>query len=136
MEKKRKDEIPAMIAEETRTIEEKIFQNASEGENSYYHIITSKGLDENAKEIIGHTEFVEVWIDTPKEICIERDPKGLYKKARAGEIKDFTGISSPFEYPQNAIVLKNEDESDIQNNVNIILDYLLKNKYIYEQPMV
>ena len=61
---------------------------------------------EQAKEIIGEN-FIEVFIDADLSTCEERDPKGLYKKARAGEIKDFTGISSPFETPSNAIVLKN-----------------------------
>lgn len=52
-----------------------------------------------AAEIIGEDKFVEVFIDTPLSICEQRDVKGLYKKARAGEIKEFTGISSPFEPP-------------------------------------
>ncbi len=56
-------------------------------------------IRQQAKEIIGE-DFVEVFVDTPLEICEQRDVKGLYQKARAGEIKDFTGISSPFEAPQ------------------------------------
>jgi adenylylsulfate kinase len=54
-----------------------------------------------AKAIIGEENFVEVFVNTPLEICEERDVKGLYKKARAGEIKDFTGIDAPFEAPIN-----------------------------------
>ena len=54
-----------------------------------------------AREIIGAENFVEVFINTPLEICEARDVKGLYKKARAGEIKGFTGIDSPYEAPQN-----------------------------------
>ena len=46
-------------------------------------------------------DFLEVFVDTPLEVCEARDPKGLYKKARAGEIKNFTGISDPYEAPQN-----------------------------------
>jgi adenylylsulfate kinase len=53
-----------------------------------------------AKDIIGEDDFLEVFIDAPLEICEQRDPKGLYKKARAGEIKNFTGVSAPFEVPQ------------------------------------
>ena len=53
-----------------------------------------------AKDIIGEDDFLEVFVDTPLEICEQRDPKGLYKKARAGEIKNFTGISAPFEIPK------------------------------------
>ncbi len=55
-----------------------------------------------AREVIGDERFVEVFIDTPIEVCEQRDPKGLYKKARAGEIQQFTGISAPYEAPQDA----------------------------------
>ncbi|QYO75092.1 sulfate adenylyltransferase subunit CysN [Devosia salina] len=55
-----------------------------------------------AREIAGDIDFTEVYVDTPLEVCEARDPKGLYKRARAGEIKNFTGIDSPFEAPQNA----------------------------------
>ena len=78
-----------------------------------------------AKEIIGDN-FIEVFIDADLSTCETRDPKGLYKKARAGEIKDFTGISSPFETPINAIVLKNNTEVDLERNVNLLID-LIKN---------
>ena len=84
---------------------------------------------EQAKEIIGD-DFIEVFIKTDLEVCEERDSKGLYKKARAGEIKDFTGISSPYEVPKNAIVLENNKEEDIQNNVDFIINYLKKNNYL------
>jgi adenylylsulfate kinase len=78
-----------------------------------------------AKEIIGDN-FIEVFVDADLSTCEMRDPKGLYKKARTGEIKDFTGISSPFETPINAIVLKNNTEEDLQRNVNLLKD-LIKN---------
>lgn len=68
-------------------------------------------MRKQAREIIGDG-FIEVFINTPIEICEQRDVKGLYKKARAGEIKDFTGISSPFEAPQTAeIEIKTENKS-------------------------
>ncbi len=54
-----------------------------------------------ACSIIGKDKFLEVYVNTPLEACEKRDPKGLYKKAREGKIKDFTGISSPFEEPEN-----------------------------------
>lgn len=53
------------------------------------------------KNIIGKENFYEIYIDTPLEICEQRDPKGLYKKARLGEIKNFTGIDAPYEPPEN-----------------------------------
>jgi len=82
-----------------------------------------------SKEIIGDS-FVEVFIDAKLETCEMRDPKGLYKKARAGEIKDFTGISSPFEIPKNAIHLENNKEEEIKNNVDYLLHHLKNKNYI------
>jgi len=61
-------------------------------------------IRQKAKEIIGEENFVEVFVNTPLEVCEARDVKGLYKKARAGEIKGFTGIDSPFEAPVSADV--------------------------------
>ncbi|RAK51232.1 adenylyl-sulfate kinase, partial [Phenylobacterium deserti] len=54
-----------------------------------------------ARELLGEGEFVEVFIDTPLQVAEERDVKGLYKKARAGELKNFTGVDSPYEPPEN-----------------------------------
>jgi len=79
-----------------------------------------------AKEIIGDN-FIEIFIDADLSTCEIRDPKGLYKKARAGEIKDFTGISSPFEIPSNAIVLKNNNEEDLDRNVIFLTELIEKN---------
>ena len=62
-----------------------------------------KSMRDNARHILekyGKAKFIEVYMDTPLEICEQRDSKGLYKKARAGEIKDFTGIDSPYEIPE------------------------------------
>ena len=81
---------------------------------------------QQAKEIIGDN-FIEVFIDADLSTCEERDPKGLYKKARAGEIKDFTGISSPFEFPSNAIVLKNNTQEDLDRNVQFLTGLIEKN---------
>jgi len=65
-----------------------------------------------AKEIIGEQDFVEVFIDTPVEICEQRDVKGLYKKARAGEITDFTGVNAAYEIPlQPDIHIQTKDKS-------------------------
>lgn len=78
-----------------------------------------------AKEIIGKEDFVEVFIDTPIEICEQRDVKGLYKKARAGEIKDFTGINAPFEAPENAAIVVKTANKTVEESVNTILDQIL-----------
>ena len=62
------------------------------------------------RELMAEGDFVEVFIDTPVELCEERDPKGLYAKARTGEIPNFTGVSDPYEAPENAeIVIKTAD---------------------------
>jgi bifunctional enzyme CysN/CysC len=65
-----------------------------------------------ARELANKGEFVEIFVDTPIEVCMARDPKGLYKRAQAGEIKNFTGIDSPYEPPENPeLILKTEDLS-------------------------
>jgi bifunctional enzyme CysN/CysC len=58
-----------------------------------------------ARELVAHGEFVEVFVNAPLEVAEQRDPKGLYKKARRGELKQFTGIDSPYETPENAEVV-------------------------------
>jgi adenylylsulfate kinase len=77
---------------------------------------------EMAKKIIGDSDFVEVFINCPLAICEERDVKGLYAKARRGEIKDFTGIDSPFEAPLKANVELLTDKNSVQECINIIFD--------------
>ena len=80
------------------------------------------------KDLVEENEFIEIFIDTPLEICESRDPKGLYKKARRGDISNFTGISSAYEKPTNAnIILQN---TNINDSVKIILDYLKINGYL------
>jgi adenylylsulfate kinase-like enzyme len=83
-----------------------------------------------ARNLFSDGEFIEVYIDTPIEVCEARDSKGLYKKARAGELKNFTGIDSDYEEPQTSeIVLQNSD-ANIDDLVNRILDYLKSNSNI------
>jgi adenylyl-sulfate kinase len=79
---------------------------------------------EEAKRIIGFENFVEVYMDTPLEVCISRDVKGLYKRAMNGEIKDFTGISSPYEVPGSPDLIINHEEP-INEYVQGILDILI-----------
>ena len=64
----------------------------------------TKEIRQQAKSIIGSEDFIEVFVNTPLEICEQRDVKGLYKKARAGEIKNFTGIDAPFEAPEQDFI--------------------------------
>ncbi|KAF8979134.1 Adenylyl-sulfate kinase [Entomortierella lignicola] len=74
--------------------------------------------------------FIEVFADAPLSVVEERDPKGLYKKAKAGEIKEFTGISAPYEAPLAPEIHIHTDKVSIEEGVQIILDYLRKNEYI------
>ena len=75
-------------------------------------------------------DFLEIFVNTSLEACEERDPKGLYKKARSGELKQFTGISAPYEEPENPeIIVKTEKES-VTESAEYIVDYLEKNAYI------
>ena len=78
-----------------------------------------------AKNIIGAENFIEVYINASVETCENRDIKGLYKKARKGEIKDFTGISAPFEAPENPKIEINTSELSIDESVQKVLDYIL-----------
>ncbi|KAJ6557195.1 adenylylsulfate kinase [Mycena sp. CBHHK59/15] len=74
--------------------------------------------------------FIEVFIDAPLAVLEDRDPKGLYKKARAGEIKDFTGISAPYEAPETPEIHIKTDETAVEGSVRIITEYLARNGYV------
>lgn len=82
---------------------------------------------QNARAIIGAESFIEVFIDTPLAICEERDPKGLYKKARKGEIKMFTGIDSVYEAPSNPSLIVKAGYLTIEESKNAIAEFLHKN---------
>ncbi len=84
-------------------------------------ISPTKKMREMAKEIIGEDNFLEIFVDTPLEVCEQRDPKGLYKKARSGEIPNFTGISAPFEVPENPFIVAENSNPDINETVRKIL---------------
>ena len=77
-----------------------------------------------ARSIMNQGEFVEVFIDTPLEVCESRDPKGLYKKARAGEISNFTGISSAFDVPEQPEIHVKTAQQSIEQSVEQIIGYL------------
>lgn len=82
-------------------------------------------LREMAAEIIGKDDFVEVFVSTPLEECEKRDVKGLYAKARRGEIKNFTGISTPFEAPEHPDITLDTSKLPVEESVKILLDYVL-----------
>jgi len=88
-------------------------------------ISPTRDMRANAKQIIGPTDFVEVFIDTPIEVCEARDVKGLYKKARAGEIKDFTGVSAPYEVPLQPDVHVHTEDTDIEESMAVLYQQIL-----------
>ena len=82
------------------------------------------------RSIVKKGEFVEIFVDAPIDICETRDPKGLYKKARAGEIKQFTGIDSPYEAPENAELTIKTGEKSLEECAQEVIDWLTSNAYI------
>ncbi|MSR65282.1 MAG: adenylyl-sulfate kinase [Verrucomicrobiae bacterium] len=76
------------------------------------------------RSILPAGEFIEVFVDAPVEVCEQRDPKGLYKKARAGQIKEFTGISAPYEAPEQPEIHLRTDKFSVAESVTEILEYL------------
>ena len=85
---------------------------------------------QRVRNLLENGEFIEVFVDTPLEICESRDPKGLYQKARNGEIKNFTGIDSPYEVPQKPEIHIMNAKTDINDNIDTIIRYLRNNGYI------
>lgn len=83
-----------------------------------------------ARSLVKYDEFIEVFVDTPLEVCEQRDPKGLYKKARDGAIKNFTGIDSPYERPENPEIHILTNEKTIQECVDQVLHHLIRFGYI------
>lgn len=74
--------------------------------------------------------FIEVFVDTPLSVCEDRDVKGLYKKARAGQIPEFTGISAPYEAPENPEIVLHTAEHSIEESVQQVLDYLEQHGFV------
>ena len=82
-------------------------------------------IREIAKNLIGDKDMIEVFINTPLEICEQRDVKGLYKKARAGEIKDFTGIDAPFEAPTNPDLEVLTENQKVEESAKEVFEFIL-----------
>ena len=85
---------------------------------------------DKAREIISTKDFIEVFVSADLSVCESRDPKGLYKKARAGEIKGFTGIDAPYEAPLNPELIVETDKNDIEACAQIVVDYLVEEEII------
>ncbi|WP_375346133.1 adenylyl-sulfate kinase [Priestia megaterium] len=82
------------------------------------------------RKILEGNEFLEVYVECPLEECEKRDPKGLYKKARSGEIRDFTGIDSPYESPANPELTINTSTQSVEECVQTVIEYLANRKFI------
>ncbi len=79
---------------------------------------------EQVKNIVGEENFIEVFVDCPLEICEQRDVKGLYKKARAGEIKNFTGIDSPYEAPEDPAIVVPTHIVPLKEAIEELMEFL------------
>ena len=86
------------------------------------------------RNIVHTHEFIEVYVKCPLDVCEQRDIKGLYARARKGEIKHFTGIDSPYECPENPEITIDTSVSNENHAANIIISYLINNQYIQLQP--
>lgn len=82
-------------------------------------------IRDQARAIIGEDDFYEVFINAPVEVCEERDVKGLYAKARAGEIKNFTGLDAPFEAPENPALEVKTYTEPVEKSIQQVVDFLL-----------
>lgn len=89
-----------------------------------------RAIREEARAMI--KDFVEVYADAPLDVCEQRDVKGLYAKARAGEIKGFTGIDDPYEPPAGAEVVVKTDELTVEESCQKVIDKLVEMKYLVE----
>lgn len=85
----------------------------------------TKEIRQQAKNIIGENDFIEIFVNTPLEICEQRDVKGLYKKARDGEIKNFTGIDAPFEAPDSPEVEVKTEHLSVEESVEEVYQKII-----------
>ena len=85
---------------------------------------------DNVRQLFEEQEFIEVYTQCSIETCEQRDTKGLYKKARTGEIPEFTGISAPYEPPENPEIIIDTEDNSVEASVNQILNYLKEHRYI------
>lgn len=77
------------------------------------------------RTIVGSENFLEVFVDCPLEVCEQRDIKGLYKKARAGEVKNFTGITSPYERPRNPDITISTHLQNVNESLTLLIEYIV-----------
>ena len=88
-------------------------------------ISPTEEIRQTAIDIIGTNDFVEVYVNAPVSVCEKRDVKGLYKKARAGLIRNFTGVDTAFEAPQNPDIELHSDKMSVEESVSLIMEHVL-----------
>ena len=91
---------------------------------------------QQVRDVVGDHDFLEVFVDAPLDVCESRDPKGLYKKARAGQIPEFTGISSPYEPPESPAVHLKTGELSLDECAAAVQDMLKQGGFLSEPPTV
>jgi len=84
----------------------------------------------DVRNMVGDDRFIEVFVDTPIEVCEQRDIKGLYAKARRGEIKGFTGVDDPYEEPEHPEVRLNTVDHTAEQNADLIAEYLTEERFL------
>ena len=85
---------------------------------------------QQVRELLPNGQFIEVFVDTPLEVCEQRDPKGLYKKARAGDIKNFTGLDSPYEVPEKPEIHLNSANKSVDDLALEVFRYLKERGFV------
>lgn len=85
---------------------------------------------DNVRKLLKDGEFIEIYVKCPLEVCEQRDTKGLYKKARAGEVKEFTGISAPYEEPLNPELMIDTSKMTVEESTRTVLNYLEGKGYV------
>jgi adenylylsulfate kinase len=85
---------------------------------------------DNVRMLLEEHKFIEIFLNCPISECEKRDPKGIYKKAKSGEIKEFTGVSAPYERPETPEIVLETDKMTVEQCVDALLDYLIENEYI------
>jgi adenylylsulfate kinase len=118
-------------AENIRRIGEVAKLFADSGTLTLTAFISPYKADRDAvRALLGEGEFIEIFVDASIETCEKRDPKGLYKKARAGEIKNFTGISDPYEAPAKPELVLDANTKGIDELAKEVVDYLKRGGYL------
>jgi adenylyl-sulfate kinase len=86
----------------------------------------TQAIRQLARSIIGNDRFIEVYVNTPLEVCMQRDVKGLYHQANLGNIKDLTGVSSPYEAPENPVIQVDTSQGTLPDNIDYLVNFILK----------